>query len=650
MTYLENTRSMVNPAVRLGYLFFALAIFISAGPSLARDGESSSRRIHCMGQSWRVNVFTTSDPEVVLIRGDDRVLFEIARALGKNLHWSVSDTSLVGEGGRRLTLGQTEHFAEGEDRDLPVAPQLVAGAVHVPSDGLGGLLDCRVTVKSGRNGAIYVEPLLQSISLVDENDGTANLQLKTSVPVRKKVFTLKNPKRTVIDLVGVALPKSIDGAEHPVLGEIRVGQFQLAPSITRVVLPSHGGISVNTERSLDLFEHKVAVRWPSSMQPGQKNTRVETVVIAPVPENSRQPVIKLSPSGSSASEPTPPPSTQENPDERTETQPVSQSKQDKPTLENVAWVKGRLKLSFNQPVSYEWARVNTGTKRFVVDFPGVIFPQRKVALDSSIPGLRSVRIVQNMPEPQPVVRLVCDLDSPLAVETEGANEKILYLDFPGRTVSSSEMPRGMGHTSKAAVQASPTGRTICIDAGHGGSDPGALNRTVGINESRVTLDIALELSRILKSQGWNVIMTRTTDRDVSWAGSSAKQELGARANVANNIGADLFVSIHANASVNPEINGTSIHWYKSSDYRLAKHLEGGVMSSTGRKNRGLVKNRFYVLAHTQMPAVLIETAFLTNRTEGQLLADPNYRKRIAKGIAAGLGVYASATFPSTAKK
>ena len=124
----------------------------------------------------------------------------------------------------------------------------------------------------------------------------------------------------------------------------------------------------------------------------------------------------------------------------------------------------------------------------------------------------------------------------------------------------------------------------------------------------MTLDIATKLAKLLKKQGWNVIMTRTSDRDVSWAGSSAKQELGARARVANDYGADLFVSIHANASVNPGINGTSIHWYKSADYRLARMMESGVMSATGRKNRGLVKNRFYVLAHTQMPACLLYTS------------------------------------------
>ena len=312
----------------------------------------------------------------------------------------------------------------------------------------------------------------------------------------------------------------------------------------------------------------------------------------------------------------------------------------------MSWEGSRLKLEFSKPVEYHWSRVNTGKKRYVVDFPDVVFPQRKTKLSSHVPGVRSVRVVQNMPEPQPIVRVVCDLKSPIMVTPKGAKGRILYLNFPGRKVSASAYPRGLGHTSNKAV-AKVGGRTICIDAGHGGSDPGALNRSYGVNEKQVTLDIALNLAKVLRSQGWKVIMTRSSDRDVSWAGSSAKQELGARANVANNYRADLFVSIHANASVNRDIQGTSIHWYKSGDYRLARLLETGVMGATGRKNRGLVKNRFYVLSHTDMPAVLIETAFLTNSTEGKMLADPWYRKKIAKGIAAGLQVYAARTFTTT---
>ena len=646
MRHRENRCGKAAGAFGAYLLVLLLSLTI---PGLCQEGLTrTTRTIHCMGQSWSIDAYGTSEKDVLLFRGDDPVLRNVARALGHDLRWSVADTSLVGIEGRSLCLGQTESGR----KTLEVAPQLVNGAVHVPSNGLDHLLDCRVSIREGSSGAVYVEPILQSISFEDQDERSAQLLIRTSVPVRKKVFKLRNPQRTVIDLVGVALPAEYEAPEHPVLGQVKIGQFKLAPSVTRIVLPTGGGVKVSTHRSLDLFQHELAVKWPSSKVPFSKDPnqqRVETIKIAKVPANSRRPAIKIGPTAAQVEAPAEPvtqPTPTENPDQR---ESAPQAKSDRVTLNSVEWENNRLRLVFREPVAYRWSRVNTGKKRFVVDFPGVVFPQRKTSLDSGVPGLDLVRVVQNMPEPQPVVRLVCDLQAPIAIETEGVNETILYLDFPGDRISSTSYGSGGGHTSKSA-KGSPQGRTVCIDAGHGGSDPGALNRSVGINEKQVTLDIALRLAKHLKSQGWNVVMTRSSDRDVSWAGSSAKQELGARAKVANNYGVDLFVSIHANASVNSDINGTSIHWYKGSDFRLAQQLESGVMGATGRKNRGLVKNRFYVLAHTEMPAVLIETAFLTNPSEGKLLASPKFRERIARGIASGLNLYASKHFPHAARK
>lgn len=625
--------------------------------------KATSRQIHCMGQSWKVNVYSTSEEGVVLLRGDDPALIGVARALGRDLRWSPEQTSLINQAGKALHVGQKTIEIHGKESELKVAPQVVKGAVHVPSNGLEGLLDCKVTIKTGKQGAIYVEPVLQSVNFDEKDDRSTEMSIRTSSPVRKKMFTLNNPRRTVVDLVGVALPTTEFDVSHPSLGEVRVGQFQLAPSVTRIVVPTGTGVKVNTYRSLDLYQHQLTINWPKGHKPGSSE-RVATVQIPKVDTSVREPVIRIGPNDSRPAQkpkvtsvppkPAPEESATENPDLKPPASP-SAKKSDRILLDSVSWEGNRLKLSFSQPVPYKWSRVSAGKERFVLDFPGVIFPQKKLNLDSGVPGLEAVRVVQNMPEPQPVVRLVCDLEASLAVETEGKNETNLYISFPGRRVSSSDLPSGNGHTSArvetiAVATGNPRGRTVCIDAGHGGSDPGALNRSVGINEALVTLDISLKLAKILKDQGWNVVMTRTSDRDVSWSGSSATQELGARAKIANDVGADLFVSIHANAAANTSVGGTSIHWYKASDYRLAQHLETNVLNATGRSNRGLVKNRFYVLAHTQMPAVLIETAFITNPAEGKLLADPEYRTRIAQGIAAGLGVYAAKLFPGTASR
>lgn len=581
-----------------------------------------------MGQSWKLPVYRTSEAGELMVRADHPALSQAARAIGRDLHWSIGDLTLTGDEGMSLGVDQS---IIGE-RELTFPPRAIEGAVHVPISSLEELLSAKVTVKPGVRGAIYLEPTLAKLSFIDEDDTGAVLRVETSVPVRRKVFKLSNPSRTVVDLVGVSLHRSHPGLQHPGVGTIKIGLFQSAPSITRIVIPSDDGVKVETPRSLDLFEHKIAMSWPagrivsnSEPQPVAVQTPVE---MEPTVQIAKVPTVKI-------------------PKTPTRQEPVVTINR-RTKLLSAKWEGNRLRLDFSEPVQYRWSRLDDRKHRFLLDFPGVIFPQKKTQLKSSVPGLSNVRIVQNMPEPDPIVRLVCDLQVPLAVNTDGKAEKTLYLEFPGRKIARGEITKGVGHTGRTAPKGSAGGRTICLDAGHGGSDPGAMNPSVGISEKKVTLDITLRLAKMLRAEGWNVVLTRSVDRDVSWAGSSGKQELGARARTANKYGADLFVSIHCNASPKSSTHGTSIHWYKSGDLRLARHMEGSVMHGTGRKNRGLIKNRFYVLAHTTMPAVLVETAFLSNPKEGRLLASPAYRERIARGVAAGLRQYAAHNFPTRA--
>lgn len=189
---------------------------------------------------------------------------------------------------------------------------------------------------------------------------------------------------------------------------------------------------------------------------------------------------------------------------------------------------------------------------------------------------------------------------------------------------------------------------IVIDPGHGGGDPGAINRTLGLREKDVTLDISLRLKAALQRRGFRVVMTREEDRDVSWAHSPDAVELEARVNVANARNADLFVSVHCNASVSSAHTGTTLHWFKPSDLPLAKALEGALESGTGITDKGLIRNRFFVLRRTTMPAVLVETAYISNYAEACRLADATIRQRIAENLAEALASrYAAVRPPGT---
>lgn len=179
---------------------------------------------------------------------------------------------------------------------------------------------------------------------------------------------------------------------------------------------------------------------------------------------------------------------------------------------------------------------------------------------------------------------------------------------------------------------------IVIDPGHGGGDPGCRNYSLQVYEKDVTLDISLRLQKILQNRGWTVVMTRSEDRDVTYAGSPDMMELEARSGVANSLGADMFVSIHCNASVNSGARGSAVYYYKDEDYPLAQSLDV-LGSSLGFAEQGVLRERFAVLRTSNMPSVLVETAFLTNPTEGAMLANPSVRQAIAERLAVGLDRY-----------
>ncbi|HEX3672571.1 MAG TPA: N-acetylmuramoyl-L-alanine amidase, partial [Candidatus Cybelea sp.] len=155
-------------------------------------------------------------------------------------------------------------------------------------------------------------------------------------------------------------------------------------------------------------------------------------------------------------------------------------------------------------------------------------------------------------------------------------------------------------------------RLIVIDPGHGGSDVGTQHG--GLREADLTLDMAKRLRDLLVARGWQVKLTRETDVDVYAPNDSAHDELQARVDVANNAGARLFVSIHANAFINSGPYGTTTYISKPSDVAFAKIVEMH-LAADGTKDDGVIKAHYYVTFHTRMPAVLIETAFLTNPSD-----------------------------------
>ena len=305
-------------------------------------------------------------------------------------------------------------------------------------------------------------------------------------------------------------------------------------------------------------------------------------------------------------------------------------------------------------------------------------------LEVSDTSLKGVRAAQNQAD---VVRVVLDLHAIRA-------HHIFTLSDPYRIVIDITSSGGPSHPPVHAESsgppptrmptATPLGATrvavakerrwhVVIDPGHGGKDPGAIGPS-GLMEKDVVLQIATRLKALLQQvPGWQVTLTRDTDVFIP---------LEERTAIANAKGADLFVSIHANAAERTELQGVETYFLdlatddqamrtaarenatslgRMSDLQLilrdllltSKRNESSLLAGSvhqtlvqvpagGKNGRdlGVKQAPFYVLMGAEMPAILVETAFISNPAEERRLADPAHRTEMAKAILAGIKDYA----------
>lgn len=178
------------------------------------------------------------------------------------------------------------------------------------------------------------------------------------------------------------------------------------------------------------------------------------------------------------------------------------------------------------------------------------------------------------------------------------------------------------------VSRPPSAAVVVIDAGHGGHDPGAI--VAGVQEKDVNLALALRIQRKAASlPSLRVILTRTTD---------TYPTLAERLALAEAVGAQLYVSIHANYYSDSRICGVET-WVDTDagaeSLRLARELQRAIVASTGAADRGVRRQTLY-LRHTSLPTALVEVGYLSCPTERAKLRDPTYQDKIAAGILAGI--------------
>ena len=288
--------------------------------------------------------------------------------------------------------------------------------------------------------------------------------------------------------------------------------------------------------------------------------------------------------------------------------------------------------------------------RVWIDFPGELSRSR------SLPGSGPIREIRLGKPSAGETRLVIEFQpgvnlDPSQLKLIGTASNRWKLSFQGLSTTGLR-PIGEGNLDRAAsgswggglrIQPSrtpvnaaglpsvPRGKyRVVIDPGHGGPDPGAVGIR-GIRESEIVLDISLQVARLLEAKGVQVTMTRTAEVDV---------DLPPRVSIANRVGANAFVSIHANAisMARPDVNGIETFYYSDRrSARLAAHLQQQMLNvSPGSPNRGVKRGRFFVIRRTTMPAALVEMGFVTGNIDSPRLATSAHRQRLALAIANGI--------------
>ncbi|MDQ1244806.1 MAG: N-acetylmuramoyl-L-alanine amidase [Campylobacterota bacterium] len=338
-------------------------------------------------------------------------------------------------------------------------------------------------------------------------------------------------------------------------------------------------------------------------------------------------------------------------------------------LKSVGWREETLLLTFDQKLGskqIDYFTLHDEAKkryRYVFDIKTAMFTSSQNINKNDI---SDIKIAQFSPS---TLRLVIENSSSVSVSHE-INSEVLEI----KLITASYEPTEVA--DKAVPPRKDRDKTIVIDPGHGGNDPGAVGYKK-YREKAVVFNVSKELSKILKSRGYKVLMTRESDKFV---------KLRSRTEFANDKKADIFVSIHANAVPNGNANDvhgiecyflspsrserakkaaaqensadmSDMNMYGKDSYlnllnhhnilasnKLAIDLQRGMLGSLNQKYRdvrdgGVREGPFWVLVGAQMPSVLVEVGFISHPKEAQRLVDDEYIKNMSRGLADGIERY-----------
>ena len=572
---------------------------------------------------------------------DDAGLQSLFQQIGATVTWQPGERYVLVTTAEPVVVS----FAIGDRRyDVgPVtqtagfAPFFLDGHAYVPFDELIHALD--LSVKAG-GGQSILQPQLTSVDV--QSDGrTAKIVAHGGMPLDARILSDANGKLVIaFDGVGTTLPNTRSMAGNPIRRmDVRTEGTAAKPRtiVTLYLAPgtTHSAAGTDDQRDFTIGFNGAPAGQTIAAAPPQATPQPQTQPAEPA-ENAEAPA-------SPAALPQPSPA---GPVQVTGVQTQTQNG----TFSVHVAVSG--------DAAFEWHRLRPPDNRFWLDVHGARLGMPPTD-QTSAGAVTAVRVHQQSPDTVRIALSLADFETldvtpdsggvTITVQRTLADESSVARSGSGSVgtnaavAMASPAPSGPDwkfspRATPAPTYVAPNPRLIVIDPGHGGSDAGAIRGDAV--EKVIALDISKRVRTLLIARGWQVMMTHDTDKDVFAPNDSAHDELQARVDVANNNGARLFVSIHVNSFLNAGPHGATVYYYKPVDLALAQALDRRIGSELQIKDDGTVKDKLYVVHHANMPAALVETAFVSNPDDRALLQSPDWRQKMAEAIADGIGDYA----------
>lgn len=302
------------------------------------------------------------------------------------------------------------------------------------------------------------------------------------------------------------------------------------------------------------------------------------------------------------------------------------------SLIGMAFSENKLMLETEGSVTPQVFRMSA-PERIVIDLPNTFFSEKfrsehgfsaqgsgeMTIMDD--PDVTKVRYAMFSDKPS-TLRIVIDLTSSKNYTVNNDDSGLIIIDLNAAEDASGKLP--------VLPPAGNGKKTVVIDPGHGGTDPGVISIS-GVKESDFNLALSLKVAALLQEEtNIHLVMTRNDDT------YPTRDE---RAQLANDIKADIFVSIHANGATTSSPNGTETLYTRNESKQLAKVMHKHLIKATGLRDRSAKYQNVLVTRETKMPAVLLEVGFMSNPVEEALLLQEEFQNRVAEGIVEGIKEY-----------